>query len=255
MIRTVKRWVKTVALKMDVVIFKRSTGLFLAEHEMPNLVQRLCGKPSPLIVDGGAHRGDFVYAIRKYLPQARFVCFEPDPVLAEELQKNFGSDKAVSVIQAALGEQQGNARFNLNKARATNSLLPSADQNVGRLQELSSTEMTIDVEVTTIDASISSLGYTAIDILKLDLQGYDYLALKGAQSMLKTASVVVVEVLFTPIYTGAHSYLDICQLMHEYGYSLYALTSLHYGQSERLLWGDAIFVPVESMAWQAPVNL
>lgn len=254
MIRTLKRWIKAVAAGMGVVMFKRSTGLYLPETEMPLLVQRLCGKNSPVIIDGGAHRGDFVHAIRRVLPNASFICFEPAPELVSELRATFIGDPLVVIVAAALGDVASTAKFNLNKALATNSLLPSADQTTGSLRELITTQATVDVEVTTIDAALDELNQPVVDIIKLDLQGYDFPALIGATQALRTASVVVVEVWFAQVYKGAADYLQVCTLMHERGFGLYTLTSLHYSSTDRLVWGDAVFVPRNSSVWNASIT-
>ena len=254
MIRFLKRSVKAMAARCGVVIFKRSTGLYLPEDEMPLLVQRLCGKTTPVIVNGGAHRGDFVLAIRRVLPGASFICFEPTPDLVKDLRAMFVDDPRVAVVAAALGEVAGTAKFHLNASRATSSLLPSAGQTAGALGALVATQTLVEVEVTTIDAALAKLNRHEVDIIKLDLQGYDFRALLGATQALTHASVVVVEVWFAPIYEGAADYLQVCALMNERGFALYALTSLHYGNTDRLLWGDAVFVPRGSPAWMAPIT-
>ena len=246
------RRLKSLLRRWDILAFRRSTGIFLPEEELPLLVRRLCTKASPLVVDGGAHRGDFVHAIRKHLPGAHFVCFEPDPQLSAELQRNFAGDHAVSVIAAALADQPGTARLHINHERATNSLLASTSQATGHLRELTATESLVTVEVTTIDVALAAAGHAGADIVKLDLQGYDYKALQGATRTLQSASVVICEVWFAPTYEGAADYLDVCTLLAGHGFSLYSLTTLHYSRVDRLLWADAIFVPRRSVAWQAP---
>lgn len=254
MIRFIKRSVKAIAASWGVVMFKRSTGIYLPEDEMPQLVQRLCGKAAPVVVDGGAHRGGFVSAIRRTAPEARFICFEPTPNLVEDLRVMFVNDSRVMVVGAALGDAPGTAKFHLNASSATNSLLPSSSQTAGALGALGVTQTLVEVAVTTMDAALEKLNQTEVDIIKLDLQGYDFCALLGATRTLKGASVVVVEVWFAPLYEGANDYLQICTLMNERGFVLYALTSLHYGSTDRLLWGDAVFVPRGSPAWTAPIS-
>lgn len=253
MIRFLKRSVKAMAARCGVVIFKRSTGLYLPEDEMPLLVQRLCGKTTPVIVNGGAHRGDFVLAIRRVLPGASFICFEPTPDLVKDLRAMFVDDPRVAVVAAALGEVAGTAKFHLNAWRATSFLLPSAGQTAGALGALVATETLVEVEVTTIDAALAKLIRHEVDIIKLDLQGYDFRALLGAAHALMHASMVVVGAWFAPIYKGAADYLRVWALMSERGFALFALTILHFGSTHRLLWGDAVFLPPGSAAWVTPI--
>lgn len=245
---------KSLLRRWDVVAFRRSTGLYLPEDEMPALLRRLCDRPAPVVVDGGAHRGDFVRAVRRAVPGARFVCFEPDPELAAGLRDAFAGDGSVTVVAAALADRPGTARLRLNASRATNSLMPGSAQTTGALRDLVATEGVVEVDVTTIDEALGRAGHAGADIVKLDLQGYDHPALRGATRTLEGASVVVVEVWFAPVYEGAADYLAVCTLLQERGFALYALTGLHYAKSDRLLWGDAVFVPRDSAAWQAPIT-
>ena len=254
MIRFLQRSIKAIAARWGVVMFKRSTGLYLPEEDMPRVVYRLCGKTNPLIVDGGAHQGGFVRAIRRVSPSARFICFEPTPALVSDLNIMFSDDANVTVVPIALGDSEGTARFHLNSAPSTNSLLASADQTTGELSALINTQEMVDVEVATMDAALARLNQTDVDIIKFDLQGHDYRALLGSTQTLKRTAVVVVEVWFAPVYEGAGDYLQVCSLMDDKGFALYSLTSLHYGNNDRLLWGDAIFVPRNSPAWRALIN-
>jgi len=98
------------------------------------------------------------------------------------------------------------------------------------------------VEVITIDEYCRMNSIERVDVIKLDLQGYDYLALKGAAATLDKARVVLVEVLFEEIYKGCHCFPDILNLMSPQGFKLHTLCGLHYGEADELLWADAIFV-------------
>ena len=81
-----------------------------------------------------------------------------------------------------------------------------------------------------------------MDVVKLDLQGYDYFALKGALVTLDKVKVVLVEVWFKEIYRGCPGFRDILDLMSDGGFDPFTLCGLHYGEADELLWADAIFV-------------
>lgn len=237
-----KNFIKGILNNLGIIAFKRSSCVYLPEEDSYRIAVELCGKQNPVIIDGGAHRGGSVEAYSVYVPNAEFHCFEPDPVLAGELKGLFAGRPNVRIIASALGQSSGHAMFNINASRPTNSLLPVADGIQLDLQALCQVVEQVDVDVVTIDEYCKAQNIKQVDILKLDLQGYDYKALLGANSTLKNVRVVQVEVLFTEIYQGCNLFPDILTLMLGHGFSLYTLCGIHYGKNDELLWSDAIFV-------------
>lgn len=60
-----------------------------------------------------------------------------------------------------------------------------------------------------------------IDILKMDIQGGELLALKGAQSLLEASRIrlLALEVEFKPLYKDQPLFWDICAYLYRFGYS------------------------------------
>ena len=255
MIRTLKQAIKALLACFGLVLFKRSTGIYIAEDETPALALRLCGVAEPVVVDGGAHKGSFVDAVRKLSPGARFLCFEPDPRLAAGLQEKFSGNPNVRVSRSALGSTCGSAILNINRSRANNSLVSSGGETTGTLAKLMTTVERIEVDVTTLDEALSRAGLATCDILKLDLQGHDLQALIGAAHALQSARVVIVEVWYAPVYNGAVTYLEIFDHLCKAGFAIYSLAGLHYSTTDRLLWSDAVFLRTDSPLLAEPLTI
>lgn len=242
MVRLIKRLIKKVLAFIDIVAFKRTSRVYVAGGESYNIIARLTKSRTPVIIDGGAHLGDAVIAIGAVLQDATFHCFEPDPALVDELHSTFREKRNVNIVHAALGNIPGKAMFNINVSKPTNSLLPTSETLQSDIKGLCQLERQVEVDVTTVDEYCRNQGLGQVDVLKLDLQGYDYLALQGAAETLKRVKVVLVEVLFTEIYQGCGLFPDIIILMRDAGFNLYTLCGLQYGDDDKLLWADAIFV-------------
>jgi FkbM family methyltransferase len=238
----IKKFFRGALKRFGIVAFKRSSRVYIPEEETYRIVSALVGRPNPVVIDGGAHLGDMVERFGALLPRAEFHCFEPDPTLGKALERKFAGNTLVHVVQSALGDVTGKAKFNINVSRPTNSLLPSAESLQPDLKKLCALVEQVEVGVTTIDEYCQSNSIKHVDVIKLDLQGYDYLALKGAVVALGKAKVVLVEVLFKEIYKGCHDFPDILNLMIGLGFKLHTLCGLHYGEADELLWADAIFV-------------
>ncbi len=238
----IKQFLRWVLKSFGIIAFKRSSGVFIPEGESYQIVSALVGRFDPVVIDGGAHRGDMAETLGILLPSAEFYCFEPDPLLGDVLQHKFASNPRVHVVQAALGNVAGKAKFNINVSRPTNSLLPSSESLQSDIKQLCKTVEQVDVDVISIDEYCRLHSIDRVDVVKLDLQGYDYFALQGGRSILGGVKVVLVEVIFSKIYQGAGSFQDILELMRESGFNLYTLCGLQYGDDAKLLWADAIFI-------------
>lgn len=241
MVRIVIRVVKAILSYFGIIAMKRSSRVYLPEDESYRIAVGLCRSKSPVIVDGGAHRGGCVGAFRRHAPDASFICFEPDPDLIEEMKQTFAGDAGVKVVHAALGEAPSTATFNINQSRPTNSLLQPASDLSASDQDLYRNVRKISVAVVSLDSYCKENAVDKIDILKLDLQGYDYNALLGSKDTLRHVDVVLTEVWYKEVYKGSHLFSDILSLMLERGFVLHTLCGLHYGEQDELIWSDAIF--------------
>lgn len=237
-----KRIIKKILHNFNIIVMKRPSRVYLPEDDSYRIAAEQCGQMEPVIIDGGAYMGAAVVAFSRFFSQAEFHCFEPDPLLANELTKIFTGKANVYIVKAALGELSGKAAFNINASRPTNSLLPVSEALQPDLRGLCRAVEQVEVDVTSIDGYCEAHGLKRVDIIKLDLQGYDYNALLGAKSTLRGTHVVLVEVLFVEIYKSCNLFPDILRLMSKYGFTLFTLCGLRYGNDGELLWADAIFV-------------
>lgn len=239
----IKKLLRLALKHFGIIAFKRSSRVYIPEEETYRIVSVLVGRSNPVVIDGGAHLGDMAERFGALLPMAEFYCFEPDPVVGQTLEQKFVGNPQVHVVQAALGDVAGKAKFNINASRPCNSLLPSSAESLqSDLKPLFQLVEQVEVEVTTIDDYCRANSIERVDVVKLDLQGYDFFALKGAAATLEKAKVVLVEVWFKEIYSGSHGFPDILNLMIDQGFDLHTLCGLHYGEADELLWSDAIFV-------------
>jgi FkbM family methyltransferase len=104
------------------------------------------------------------------------VSIEPNPALAAALRARF---PAVRVIEAAASDHNGQARLWLP---------PGGRGAEGR----ASLEHTSDRAITVRRVTIDSLGLTDVRLIKMDVEGHETLALRGAEQTIKRDSPVLV---------------------------------------------------------------
>ncbi|HUR41099.1 MAG TPA: FkbM family methyltransferase [Verrucomicrobiae bacterium] len=135
-------------------------------------------------LDIGAHQGSVLAEMARIAPQGGHIAFEPLPHLAAELRNTFPS---VTVHAAAVGERGGTAEFiHVENEPAYSGLreriYDRPDPALRRIQ----------VQVVRIDDVIPET--VRVAFIKLDIEGGEYHALRGAlKTMRRTRPVVVFE--------------------------------------------------------------
>lgn len=134
-----------------------------------------------MIVDVGGNIGLYSVIGAKYMPRnGRVVAFEPIPnnvsLLKENLALNDVENK-VTVEQIAIGDSVGKVELYISEKSIGNHSA-SAD-NAGK------NSVKMNINRTSLDKYFEKIEVKSIDILKIDIEGYDYYALKGALKVIK----------------------------------------------------------------------
>lgn len=113
------------------------------------------------------------------------------------------------------------------------SLRPAGDVYWSRVNDLTTSK--VKVPATTLDALVEELSLKPPFLLKLDVQGAEQAALKGARDVLENCSVVVCE-------TDVDDFQDINAMLLAAGFFLYDLTTLQRLRDGTLGWFYPVFV-------------
>jgi FkbM family methyltransferase len=156
---------------------KTLLAFLLAEHDWkaranPDNTVR----PADVVLDCGAHVGVFT---RRALQRgaAKVVAIEPDPVNLECLRRNFSAEIASGkVVVFPKGVWSKPAELVLTESK----------QNSGNNSVVADTGgEKVVIQVTTIDSLVAELQLPRVDYIKMDIEGSEREALKGAQTTLR----------------------------------------------------------------------
>ena len=146
------------------------------------------------IVDVGANHGDFAEAAAAYFPEANILLVEPLPQLHDELQRRCARHSGKWLLE----------KFAVGAEEAVLPLHVAADQDaIGSLAGFSSeyqrlnpqSEITqISCKVRPLDAVAAERGISCIDLLKIDVEGFEFEVVKGAVRALEFTRALIVEV-------------------------------------------------------------
>jgi len=184
------------------------------------------------IVDGGSANGGTIIGWKKFFPESYVYAFEP--IENEEIKKVEGSFSNVKVSFLALGSKEETKKLNVNKYSDTSSFYNniSSEKNYQR-------EKAIDVKVTTLDKWCNK-NHINVDILKLDLQGYELEALKGAKEQLdNNIECILIEVSFIEFYLNQPLFCNIEEFFKKYNFILY---NMYKGYKGKIDFVNCLFV-------------
>ena len=190
-----------------------------------------------LIIDGGANIGQFARASVETFPAADVLSFEPLPDIAAQFRRNLGGEARVSLVEFALGSVEGTISFGRNEYSLASSALPvvSGDEMVRAHNE------TLTVPVTTIDTALADRDVPRSTLLKLDLQGFELEALRGADATLNRVAHVLLEVALRASYVGEPSFEDLLDFLRPYGFRFLRPVEILRDTSGEIVQMDALF--------------
>lgn len=129
-------------------------------------------EPGDVFVDIGANVGYFTRIGARLVGEKGAVyAFEPMPAALRVLKENIKSVGNVKLYETALSDERGAGEFSVNKHGDTSSL----GVNPGAIR-------TIQVPIDTLDNALKS--NNRIDVIKIDVEGYEFEVLRGATAVL-----------------------------------------------------------------------
>ena len=205
-----------------------------AEH------RRVFSESPATVFDIGANRGQFALAVRRWAFKARVIAFEPLAEAADTFRRVFQGDSAVTLHQAAIGPQAGEATIHVAAAEDSSSLLPITTLQ-DRLFPGTSEIRTEIVKVGRLSDFVAPNEIVSPAMLKLDVQGYELEALRGCEELLKRFSYVYAECSFMELYSGQKLVNDVIEWLQKRGWFLSGIYNMLYDSKGKSVQADFLF--------------
>lgn len=178
--------------------------------KVQSLVASLPDDLSGVVIDGGANCGLFSFLMEQRFPFISPIAIEPNPLLKPFVLKN----NAGLFRSFALADTCGERMFYFNTDSDQIGSLTRANVDGGSASTKTS--------VKTLDFFLSS--FARISVIKLDLQGGEFAALRGATETLAKTDYLILEV-----YTKAPGALEAAQMALQHFPYWKAINSVPYG--------------------------
>lgn len=174
-------------------------------------------KPAMTFIDGGANIGYYSVIAAALTYPAKVHSFEPGARMFEELTANValnGMEQSCILNKAALGEKPGTARLSMYAPgfEVYSSLAEHKWINTAPIGYE-------EVAVVTLDDYVRQNGIDRVDLLKLDIEGAELLALRGATDLLgRLRPVLMIEL--ADVNTAGFGYraAEVVELLTGFGY-------------------------------------
>ena len=172
-------------------------------------------RPGMVFVDLGANEGFFsVVASRLVGTTGKVLAIEPQTRLGPVIRRNLELNNAtnVTLAQVAVSAEAGVAEFNL--APDTNS------GSSGLTRATRYANPTQAVRTLTLDACLQEHNLSKVDVMKIDIEGYEYEAVLGAKELFRSQMVrrVLIEIHENLLSARGRSPQDITDFLLSCGY-------------------------------------
>ena len=189
-----------------------------------------------VVIDAGANVGAWTAAARRHFPDAVYHLIEPQPACGPALAAAaLPRDRVHAVAVTAPGTTRVRMVGGGPDGRGTGARV---SQSEGHDDE-------VVVEAVTLDALLlEHVGPGDRALLKLDLEGHELSALRGASVLLERVEVLIAEVQFYEIEgNGMPVFRDLLDFLHGAGFGLHDIAAMAgRPRDRRLRQGDVVFV-------------
>lgn len=192
-----------------------------------------------MVFDVGAYRGDFARDCLARWPDASIVCFEPQRRMAGALAAVAAAAAGRMHVFPVLVGASERDHVALHEAGTASSVL---------VETAGPQHPAAPYPMTTIDRTVAQhCAGRPPDLLKLDVQGYELEALKGAEGSLPGIGAIVTEINLLDLHEGVPLLAEVVAWLAARGFVAYDLGGLMRRPLDGALWQiDMIFVPVDS---------
>ena len=142
----------------------------------------------------GANIGSRTALFRKL--GASVVALEPQDDCVKELKKRYGADSKVRILQKAVGAYEGEIDMYINTKLNIGSSCSKEWIDMMKPPKYLVWDKTVKVKMTTVDSLIAEFGLPSF--CKIDIEGFEYEAIKGLSQAIKVISFEYQEQVIKP---------------------------------------------------------
>jgi FkbM family methyltransferase len=196
------------------------------------------------VLDAGANRGQFLISALRCLRPEAAAAIEMQADILEIARRNvalFRLPTKVRYFCCAVGPEPRRVRYRRCRFSPASSLLDYRPEAGEWFRLGLAAEGEAECDMRTLDDIRSEAGFDTVDLLKLDLEGFELPALRGAAETLRRTRHLIVEAHFTQVRRGEDRFEVLAAHLHRAGFHPARLFNLLSSPSGALLSADVLF--------------
>lgn len=214
------------------------TNRFQPMLELPELCRRHGVQPRGVIHLGANEAGEL--AVYRGMGVTNTLYVEANPDIIAQLRQRLADEPDVVLAHCAISDHEGPVQLHVASNNQCSSILP-----MRRHQEIYPgvvETQVVTVDGCTVDGLMAKLGLdpARYNLLNIDIQGAELLALRGAAATLPYIDAIQTEVNFDELYEGNAQIDDLDDFLEPLGFRRVALACPFHPT-----WGDAFYVRVK----------
>jgi len=167
------------------------------------------------IIDVGANKGSWTMMARSVFPKAKFLMIEPQEEMAGPLSELCRVHEGIDFVQAGAGKESGQLVQTIWNNLEGSSFVPDVDE--AKVQQ-GKQRLT---PVVSIDELLLDRKDFCPDLVKMDIQGFEIEALKGAESLFGRTELFILETSLYEFMQSMPLAKDCISFMSSKGYEIY----------------------------------
>ncbi len=180
-----------------------------------------------VVIDVGAHKGEFLSYLLKLDNIEKIYAFEPQKKIFNELLNKFSNNKKIVLNNFAISNENGNKTIKINKLTSTSTFSEISENSLWfKLKNIilfsqNSIDDSYQVSTQKLDNYIKEKNIQRIDLLKIDTEGHEINVLKGLENTLRmqTIKYILIEINLTKMYKN-YNVSEIENFLKEKNYNL-----------------------------------
>ena len=194
------------------------------------------------VIDIGANEGHFSAMIRRLLPEAKIVAFEPLPSCFAVLAATAHRLGNMQCHNLALGHACGTMDLFESSNAPSSSLLRMSDLHKTEWP-LSAVNTPVPVSVSTLDSIVEIGTLTPAVAVKVDVQGFEDRVISGGTRVLGGCSLAVIETSFYSLYQSEALFPTVYEQMKRLGFVYHgSIASTRSKRDGKILQEDSLFL-------------
>ena len=235
------------------------TTEYLKKFNREKVLKLLVDSNLPTILDVGANNGSSLVEFKKWWPNSKVHCFEPQSECWDELDDLSNEFTNVHINKFALGNKNDESKefysHDLNTGISGFNKINIESKDSIDLSKLSNDSSGLEnhkktinhkrnVQVKRLDEYIKNdKNLNQIDLLKIDTQGFELEILEGLGTELNKVKILITELMFYDYYEKSLSFYELESILRPFKFSLYDINHVAKNpMNGRTDWIDVIYV-------------